>query len=73
MDKNNRLIGIVVSVCGIIGFFLLIVATLMGDAFPNLLRFVAVICFTVHAVGLLVNLLYICKQKRSDKEDRKSG
>ncbi len=72
MDKRNRLIGVVASVCGIIGFCLLIVTTLMGDAFPNLLRFVAAICLTVQAIGLLVNLLHICKQKKSDKEDSKS-
>ena len=63
MDKNNRLIGIVVSVCGIIGFCLLIASTLLGDTFPNQLCVVAVICLTAHVIGLIVNLLYICKQK----------
>lgn len=72
MDKKNRLIGVVASVCGIIGFCLLIATTLMGDAFPDLLRFVAAICLTVQVIGLLVNLLHICKQKKSDKEDSKS-
>ena len=72
MNKKYRLIGIGLSACGIIGFCLLIVATVMDDAFPNPLRFVAMICLSVYATGHLINLLRICKQKKSDTEDSKS-
>ena len=64
MDKKYRLIGIGLSACGIIGSCLFIAAALMGDAFPNPLRFLAVICLTVHVIGLLVNLFHIIKRKK---------
>ena len=66
MNDKLRLTGGIVAR---IGGILIIIGAIMGREFPKPLWFVAAICQLINAVSIILNYIYLAKDK--DKDDKK--